>query len=207
MKFANTTAQPPRQAAARETAIVQNLDIVNNLARRLRRRVPACVTLDDLTSAGTIGLIKAVDRFDGSRGLKFRTYAQHRILGAMLDFLRAEDPLSRTERRRVCESAPMSNTPTTISLDQLPAPVVNRLVAIEDRAADALLVREEVRKIRQCLSARENRVMTLLFESGWQNRQVAADLKVNESRISQIKQRALAKLRVALELPNTARAA
>jgi RNA polymerase sigma factor (sigma-70 family) len=92
----------------------------------------------------------------------------------------------------------MSSSPATISLDQLPAPVVNRLVAIEDRAAYALLVRAEIRKVRQCLSARENRVIALLFESGWQNRQVAADLKVNESRVSQIKQRAFVKLRSAM---------
>lgn len=207
MKFANTTAQTPHQAAAREAAIVQNLEIVNNLARRLRRRVPPCVTFDDLTSAGTIGLIKAVDRFDGSRGLKFRSYAQHRVMGAMLDFLREEDPLSRTERRRIRESGSTSSSPATISLDQLPAPVVNRLVAIEDRAAYALLVRAKIRNVRQCLSARENRVITLLFEAGWQNRQVAADLKVNESRVSQIKRRALIKLRTAMGANNTVRVA
>ena len=40
-----------------------------------------------------IGLIHAVDRFDQTRGLKFRTYAQHRIRGAIQDFLRNEDPL------------------------------------------------------------------------------------------------------------------
>jgi RNA polymerase sigma factor for flagellar operon FliA len=56
--------------------------------------VPSCVTLDDLIGAGTIGLIQAVDRFQPSRGLQFATYAKHRIRGAMLDFLREEDPLS-----------------------------------------------------------------------------------------------------------------
>jgi len=61
-------------------------------------RLPPCVTFDDLASAGMIGLIQAVDRFDQSRGLRFKTYAQHRIWGAMQDFLRDEDPLSRTER-------------------------------------------------------------------------------------------------------------
>jgi RNA polymerase sigma factor (sigma-70 family) len=71
-----------------------------------RRVVPPCVTFDDLASAGTIGLIQAVDRFDQTRGLKFRTYAQHRIWGAMQDFLRDEDPLSRTERRRVPRGTP-----------------------------------------------------------------------------------------------------
>ena len=75
--------------------------VVNNIARRFQRRLPPCVTFDDLASAGMIGLIQAVDRFDQTRGLQFKTYAQHRIWGAMQDFLRDEDPLSRTERRRV----------------------------------------------------------------------------------------------------------
>ena len=94
--FANSDAQTP---TTREATIVQHLTHVHALAKRLRSHVPPCVTLDDLIGAGTIGLIQAVDRFQPSRGLQFATYAKHRIRGAMLDFLREEDPLSRTERR------------------------------------------------------------------------------------------------------------
>ena len=57
--------------------------------------VPAChpcVTLDDLIGAGTIGLIQAVDRFPAIPRTVPVTYAKHRIRGAMLDFLREEDP-------------------------------------------------------------------------------------------------------------------
>jgi RNA polymerase sigma factor (sigma-70 family) len=50
-------------------------------------------------------------------------------------------------------------------------------------------------RARQRLSARENRVISLLFDLDWQNRDVARQLGVNESRVSQIKQRALSKLR------------
>ena len=50
-------------------------------------------------------------------------------------------------------------------------------------------------RARQCLSERENQVISLLFNLDWQNREVAAELRVNESRVSQIKQRALSKLR------------
>ena len=104
MKLRNATVTTPNQGTARETAILQSLDLVNDLARGFQHRVPPCVTFDDLAGAGTVGLIQAVDRFDDTRGLKFKTYAQHRIRGAMLDFLRSQDPLSRTERRRVRES-------------------------------------------------------------------------------------------------------
>jgi RNA polymerase sigma factor (sigma-70 family) len=207
MKLQNTTATTTNQGAARETAIVQNVDLVNNVARRFQRCVPPCVTFDDLVSAGMIGLIQAVDRFDRSRDLKFKTYAQHRIRGAMLDFLREEDPLSRTERRRVRESAAgLSATghgiqPTTVSLDQIS---LRRLAA---PAQTGFTIRSEVREARRCLSAREDRVIALLYDFGWQSREVAADLHVNESRVSQIKQRAISKLRICLESPARGRAA
>ena len=199
MKLRNTTESIPNHGTARDAAILQNLDLVNRIARRFQRRVPPCVTFDDLASAGMIGLIQAVDRFDRSRDLKFKTYAQHRIRGAMLDFLREEDPLSRTERRRVRESAAgLSATghgiqPVTVSLDEIS---LRRLAA---PAQTGFTIRSEVREARRCLSPRENRVIALLYDFGWQSREVAADLRVNESRISQIKQRAISKLRLQLE--------
>lgn len=205
MKLANDTVQTTQQNAAREAAIVQNMDIVTNLARRLQRRVPPCVTFDDLNSAGTIGLIQAVDHFDTSRGLKFKSYAQHRVHGAMLDFLRGEDPLSRSERRRVRQSDFV--VPVTISLDQLPAPALNRLVRAEEQTPTELTLASEVRAARRCLSARENRVIAMLFDLGWENRRVAADLNVNESRVSQIKQRAIMKLGLFLKAAHLSGAA
>jgi RNA polymerase sigma factor (sigma-70 family) len=98
------TSFPGENAEARttrEATVLQYIDLVHILAKRLQFRLPPCITFDDLVGAGTIGLIQAVDRFQPSRGLTFGTYARHRIWGAMLDFLRAEDPLSRTERRRI----------------------------------------------------------------------------------------------------------
>jgi RNA polymerase sigma factor (sigma-70 family) len=69
------------------------------------------------------------------------------------------------------------------------------------------MIHSEVRDARRCLSPRENRVIALLYNFGWQGREVAVDLHVNESRVSQIKQRAISKLRRYLESVNTARAA
>jgi RNA polymerase sigma factor for flagellar operon FliA len=207
MKLRNTTESIPNQGAAREAAILQDLDLVNKIARRFQRRLPPCVTFDDLASAGMLGLIQAVDRFDQTRGLKFKTYAQHRIWGAMQDFLRDEDPLSRTERRRVRASAPALSATgygipgATVSLDQIP---MSRLAS---PAQPAFMLRSEVREARRCLSPRENRVIQLLYDFDWKSREVAVELHVNESRVSQIKQRAIAKLRLQLEPRNTRRAA
>ena len=157
MKLRNNTATTPSQGAAREATILQGLDLVSSLAKRLQRRVPLGVTLDDLASAGTVGLIQAVDRFDHTRtGLKFKTYAQHRISGAMLDFLRSEDPLSRTERNRVRQSSGIGVAPVTVSLDLI---ALRRLAA---PAQPAFTTRREVQTARRCLSPREDRVIALL---------------------------------------------
>ncbi len=199
MKLRNTTNRVENRRSIRENAILQNLDLVKSMARRFQRRVPPCVTFDDLSSAGMVGLIHAVDRFDQTRGLQFKTYAQHRIWGAMQDFLRDEDPLSRTERKRVRECAPAlsttgyGNSTATVSLDEIHP----RCLAAPDSTSFA--VRPELQAARCHLSARENRVVTLLYDFGWQNREVATELGVNESRVSQIKQRAISKLRLQLE--------
>ena len=193
--FANNNDAQAR--TTREATIVQHLTHVYALAKRLRSHVPPCVTLDDLIGAGTIGLIQAVDRFQPSRGLQFATYAKHRIRGAMLDFLREEDPLSRTERRRTrtANATAEGALPTTISLEQLPAYEPRSEYAPARGFSTRFADRVDLGRARQCLSERENQVISLLFNLDWQNREVAAELRVNESRVSQIKQRALSKLR------------
>lgn len=82
----------------REALIVTHMPQVELLARRLHRRCPQ-VELDDLVQAGAIGLIQAVDRFDGTKGCLLKTLAEHRIRGALLDYLRQIDPLPRNVRR------------------------------------------------------------------------------------------------------------
>lgn len=84
--------------ANRDQIILDHLPEVELLARRLKRRCPQA-ELDDLISVGNLGLIDAVDRFDPLRNLKLRTFAEHRIRGAMLDYLRQLDPLPRAVRQ------------------------------------------------------------------------------------------------------------
>jgi RNA polymerase sigma factor for flagellar operon FliA len=64
-------------------------------------RVPPSVSLDDLTSAGILGLLDAIDRFDPSREVQFKTYAEFRIRGAMLDELRSLDWVPRSTRKKI----------------------------------------------------------------------------------------------------------
>jgi DNA-directed RNA polymerase specialized sigma subunit len=90
-------------------------------------------------------------------------------------------------------------SPVTISLDQLPESTLNRLARSPERTASDLAGIATAQVARRCLSARENRLITLLFDFGWLSSEVAVEFKVNESRVSQIKRNALAKLRCAVE--------
>jgi RNA polymerase sigma factor for flagellar operon FliA len=82
----------------REATIRDLFPLVRTLARRLHRIV-GIADLDDLVGDGSIGLIRAVDRFDDSRGSLLETYARKMIVGAMLNGLRRRDPLSERTRR------------------------------------------------------------------------------------------------------------
>ena len=83
------------------------LPLVKYNAERIWQRLPDGVDLDDLISAGTFGLMDAVDAFDLDRGVKFETYCVPRIRGAMLDELRSMDWVPRLVRSKQskCEAA------------------------------------------------------------------------------------------------------
>ena len=84
--------------ADRESTIRELFPLVRSLARRLYR-VVGIADLDDLVGDGSIGLIRAVDRFDDTRGSQLETYARRMIVGAMLNGLRRRDPVSERTRR------------------------------------------------------------------------------------------------------------
>lgn len=95
------TAEAVESAAdERERLILEHLPQVWLIARRIHSRVPECVTLDDLVSAGTIGLIAAIDHYSASHSVKLKTYAEYKIRGAILDSLRDLDWASRQKRRK-----------------------------------------------------------------------------------------------------------
>jgi RNA polymerase sigma factor for flagellar operon FliA len=77
---------------------IEMIPVIRRIAYRLAKRLPSHVCVDDLISAGVVGLITAYRRFDPARGDDFRSYAELRIRGAMIDELRASDPLSRDLR-------------------------------------------------------------------------------------------------------------
>jgi RNA polymerase sigma factor FliA len=85
--------------AARAQLLDRYLGLVHHVAREIGARTPA-VELDELVSAGTLGLVRALDSFDLSRGLAFSTYAVRRIRGSILDELRSRDWTPRSVRAK-----------------------------------------------------------------------------------------------------------
>ncbi|MDD5476562.1 MAG: FliA/WhiG family RNA polymerase sigma factor [Syntrophales bacterium] len=84
----------------RNELVVKYAPLDKNIVERMALRLPPHVDRDDLISAGTIGLISAVERFDNSRNVQFETFARFRIRGAILDDLRSRDVLSRSSRSK-----------------------------------------------------------------------------------------------------------
>lgn len=80
--------------------IVDYMPLVRSVARRMHRGLPQHVELDDLISAGTVGLLDAVSRYQPGRDASFKGYAQVRIRGAILDSMRELDWGTRELRRR-----------------------------------------------------------------------------------------------------------
>jgi RNA polymerase sigma factor for flagellar operon FliA len=93
---------PETETLARRNQMVKDhLWLVKLIARTVVSRFPETVDVDDLVSAGTIGLIKAADDFDPARGAKFETYAKYRIRGSMMDDLRKQDSLPYSMRSKL----------------------------------------------------------------------------------------------------------
>ena len=100
MNFTTERSDTILDTAAREALLSQHLGLVYHVARQLCRSKGMDVELDELVSAGTLGLIEAFNNFDAARGLAFSTFAAPRIRGAMLDELRRQDHVPRSVRRR-----------------------------------------------------------------------------------------------------------
>ncbi len=88
------------EVAERERLILEHLPQVRLIARRIHERLPESVSLEDLISTGTVGLISAIDHFDPSLKVKLKTYAEYKIRGAILDSLRGLDWAPRQKRRK-----------------------------------------------------------------------------------------------------------
>lgn len=107
---ARKTAAAKKQASAQQRAqnsandpmrnqvIMDYAPLIKYIAQKIAARLPSNIDLDDLFSAGVIGLMDAIDKYDPGRDNKFKTYAEFRIRGAILDELRNQDWVPRSVR-------------------------------------------------------------------------------------------------------------
>ncbi|HUP56940.1 MAG TPA: FliA/WhiG family RNA polymerase sigma factor [Bdellovibrionota bacterium] len=86
--------------SSREQLVLEYAPLIKYIAQKIAARLPANIELDDLISSGVIGLIDAIEKYDATRDNKFKTYAEFRIRGAILDELRAQDWVPRSVREK-----------------------------------------------------------------------------------------------------------
>lgn len=86
--------------AWQEQMVVQYAPLIKYIASRLALRLPSHISLDDLISSGIIGLIDAIHKYDPKKNINFKTYAEFRIKGAILDELRSLDWIPRSVRKK-----------------------------------------------------------------------------------------------------------
>lgn len=84
----------------RDRAVMEHSDLVKFIAFRLISRLPDHIAVEDLISAGVLGLIDAIEKYDSAQGIPFEHYAKIRIKGAMLDEIRAMDWIPRSLRQK-----------------------------------------------------------------------------------------------------------
>lgn len=199
--------------------------LIDRAARRLSVRTGGAVSADDLWSAGAMGLLEASRRFDPAREVRFETFAEHRIRGAMLDELRRLDHLPRrlraqaeaVERARAALTQRLQREPSAeelaaeVSLDveelasllALGEPVVTvdelpaPLCLPDDQAARAQLGAAVTSAVAG-LPERLQLVLSLHYVEGLTYREIAQVLRVSEPRVCQLHGDAMRRLRDAM---------
>jgi RNA polymerase sigma factor FliA len=85
----------------KEELVLKYAPLVKNIAERMAIRLPPNISKEELIGPGVFGLFDAIDKFDSTKNIKFQTYANLRIKGAILDELRKMDWISRSIRRNI----------------------------------------------------------------------------------------------------------
>ncbi len=197
--------------------------LIDRAARRLAMRTGGAVAADDLWSAGALGLVDAARRFDPARDVRFETFAEHRIKGAMLDELRRMDHLPRRLRDRAeeverarhklaqtvqrepsAEEVAESMGATLEEVENVMGAVMPHVELLEgltspEAPADERLERGELaRKLAAAVGELPQRTQVLLslhYVEGLTYREIAKMLEVSEPRICQLHAEALERLR------------
>ena len=173
-----------RDVEARRILIERHLPLVRILAARFVRHGEQ---LEDLAQIGAVGLIKAVDRFDGSRGSSLVAYAVPTVVGEIRRHLRdGAHPVRAPRTRR--DEPPIRAVPLDVEAE-----------AARDAAAERRLVLGEERELiargLRKLARRERRIVSLRYFGGFSQRRIAAELGLSQVHVSRLLEQSLGKLR------------
>jgi RNA polymerase sigma factor for flagellar operon FliA len=103
--WARTKNRAPLNPKVKEQLIKTYAPLIKYIAQRMLRKLPRHIELEDLINSGVLGLMDAIEKFDPTRDIKFKTYAEIRIRGAILDGLRAQDWAPRSLRQKASKIA------------------------------------------------------------------------------------------------------
>jgi RNA polymerase sigma factor FliA len=208
--------------------IRRHAPLLDRCARRLAARSGYAVAPDDLWSAGALGLLEAARRFDAARDVRFETFAEHRVRGAMLDEMRRLDHLprrlragvERIDRARARLGQSLGREPDALELasevGQPPEDVAEALqllqpvVPVDDEdvrdgaapADEAIERGEAARRLAKAIEGLPERLRILLalyYDEGLTYREIARVMGVSEPRVCQLHSDAVKRLRAALE--------
>ena len=218
-----------------DTALIAKYaTLIDRIARRMATRVGVPSAFDDLWSAGALGLIDASKRFDESQNVRFESFVEHRIRGAMLDELRKMDHLPRrlraqtdkVQKAKVRLSHELGHEPESDEVAKAVGIDLAELGAIEmlsmphmpladnfSTPADEEMIDEQISKQQllrnmtaaiASLSQRLQTLMSLHYVEGLTYREIAGILEVSEPRVCQLHSEAVKKIRIKLEEMETA---
>jgi len=221
-----TTAAPPQLT---DDDVVRTwAHLIDRVARRISARTANTVQPGDLWSVGALGLIDAYHRFDPARAVKFESFAEHRIRGAMIDELREMDHLPRRMRSdadkvrkaRTLLGNKLGREPNTDELALhlgIPVEDVEALEALSSPAAplapelqlpsldslqdESIDHTERVARLTKAiaqLSLRLQTVLSLHYVEGFTYKEISGALQVSEARVCQLHGEAVKKLRATL---------
>jgi len=218
-----TSTSPPHPRLSDDEVVRTWAPLIDRVARRISARTANTVAPGDLWSVGALGLLDAYHRFDPSRAVKFESFAEHRIRGAMIDELREMDHLPRrlraeTDRVRKARQAlcvQLGRDPTTEelathlgmpwedveSLDSLAQPPMALqaelpIASVEqpvDEQLDRAMLVAHVTRAIERLPDRLKLVLSLHYVEGLTYKEIALALEVSEARVCQLHAEAVRK--------------
>lgn len=204
----------PNQPKAQAHDLERFRPMVERIARKLARRLPAHLSVEDLTGFGWVGLLEAFERTRADMPQEeLAAFVSCRVRGAMLDHVRSIDPVGREIRNasRRLARAEQNAAPTAVHRDtirRLREERRTRLVSFDDHApgsasseasAEERILGARLDEALARLPARLQQIITLRYRDDWDHCEIASHLGVTPSRISQLHGEAMKRLRAAIE--------